>query len=85
MPCSVFSLKEIQEAPIQQQLLSSADNLCKQFGPRSGPTLSWSSSGSKRFDTLTLIVFQKEFLKKNDFEKSAEDKTMRKSLKHHNK
>ena len=39
------------------KLLSSTDNLCKQFGPRSGL---W--SGSKLFDTL--IVFPKEFLKK---------------------
>ena len=34
-------------------LVSSADNLCKQFGPR---------SGSKLFDTL--IVFLKEFFLK---------------------
>ena len=34
----------------KQRLLSSADNLCKQFGPRSGP---------KTFDTL--IVILKEF------------------------
>ena len=36
-----------------------ADNLCKQFGPR---------SGSKLFDTL--VVFLKEFSKKVDFEKN---------------
>ena len=40
--------------------LSSADNLCKQFGPRLGPTECWSLSGSKPFDTL--IVFLNEFL-----------------------
>ena len=39
-------------------LLSSADNFCKQFGPR---------SGSKLFDTP--MVFLKEFFKKVDFEK----------------
>ena len=40
-------------------LLSSANNLCKQFGPRSGSIL---------FDTL--MVFMKEFFKKVDFEKN---------------
>ena len=44
-------------------LVSSVDNLCKQFGPRSGP---W--SGSKMFDTH--IVFLKEFFEKDDFEKN---------------
>ena len=42
--------------------LSSADNLCKQFGLRSGPTQCRSWSRSKLFDSL--IVFLKEFLKK---------------------
>ena len=41
--------------------------LCKQFGPRSGPTERRSRSGSKLFDTL--IVFLKEFSKKVYFEK----------------
>ena len=36
---------------------SSADNLCKQLGPREGPNF------------LTLMVFKKEFFKKGDFEK----------------
>ena len=45
--------------------LLSADNLCKQFGPRSGPTEFWSRSGSKPFDTV--IVFLKEFLLKVNF------------------
>ena len=40
-------------------LVSSADNLCKQFGPRSGATF---LSGSKLFDTL--MVFPKDFFKK---------------------
>ena len=42
--------------------VSSVDNLCEQFGPRSGP---W--SGSKLFDTH--IVFLKEFFEKDDFGK----------------
>ena len=45
--------------PCKQQLLLSADNLCKQFGARSGPT----EPRSKLFDTL--IVFLKEFLEKS--------------------
>ena len=55
-------------------LVSSADNLCKQFGPRSGPTEHWARSGSKLFDTL--MVFLKEFFEKIDFGKkiSADDK-----------
>ena len=39
-------------------LVSSADNLCKEFG---------STSGYKLIDTL--MVFLKEFLEKTDFEK----------------
>ena len=41
--------------------MSSANSLCKQFGPR-----------SKLFDTL--IIFLKFFFEKVDFEKSADDK-----------
>ena len=37
------------------QLLS-ADNLCKQFGPRSGQTKRQASSGSKLFDTLMVFL-----------------------------
>ena len=49
------------------QLMSSADNFCKQFGPRSGPL---KSSGLIWVQTVdTLKVFLKEFFKKNDFEK----------------
>ena len=40
----------------------SANNLCKQLGPRSGPTQHQSWSGSKQFNTLT--VFMKEFFEK---------------------
>ena len=34
-----------------------ADNLCKQFRPRSGPTERRSWSGSKPFDTLKVFLF----------------------------
>ena len=55
-------------------LVSSADNLCKQLGPRSGLTKCQAWSGSKLFDTL--IVFQKNFFqKKNDFEKKKQQTT----------
>ena len=47
--------------------MSSADNFCKQFGPRSGPTV---CSGYKMFETL--IVFLKEFFEKVDFEKNQQ-------------
>ena len=43
-------------------LVSSADNLCKQFGSKSGPTICRVWSGSQLFDTL--IMFLKEFFKK---------------------
>ena len=42
--------------------MPSADNFCKQFGPRSGPTKRRACSGSKLYDTL--MVFLKEFFKK---------------------
>ena len=53
--------------------LLSADNLCKQFGPRSGLTFCWSWSGSKLFDTL--IVFKKYFFENVNFEKSLQTST----------
>ena len=53
--------------------MPSADNVCKQFGLRSGPTkcLTWIQSVSHS-DAIPEIIFQK----KNDFEKkkSADDK-----------
>ena len=58
-------------------LVLSADNLCKQFGSRSGPTKCWAWSGSKLFDTL--IVFLKDFLKTLIFLKSL--KTTKKQWK----
>ena len=36
-------------------LVSSADNYCKQFEPRPGPTKCWAWSGSKQFDTYGII------------------------------
>ena len=48
--------------------MSFADNFCKQFGPRLGPTQCRAWSGSKLFDTL--IAFQKEFFEKLGFEKN---------------
>ena len=36
-------------------LLIQFANICKQFGPRSGPTKCWAWSGSKLFDTLMLL------------------------------
>ena len=47
--------------------MSSADNFCKQYGPRSGQTKCRACSGSKLFDTQ--MVFLKEFFEKDDFEK----------------
>ena len=49
-------------------LVLSADNICKQFVSRPGPTKCRASSGFKLFDTL--IVFMKEFFEKVDFEKA---------------
>ena len=59
--------------PCRCHILPSAENLCKQFGPRSGPTECRSWSGSKPFDTL--IVFLKECIKKVDFEKRQQTTT----------
>ena len=47
------------------RLVLSADNICKQFGLRSGPT---ERCDSKLFDTR--IVFLKDFFEKVDFEKN---------------
>ena len=58
-------------------LASSADNLYKQFGSRSGPTKCRAWSGYKLFDTL--MVFLKEILEKVDFEKNQQTTKTRKS------
>ena len=48
-------------------LMPSADNLCKLFGPRSGTTKHWASSGSKMFDTYDIPerIFQKVVIENN--------------------
>ena len=51
-------------------LVSSADNFCKQFGPRSGPRKRLAWSGSNLFDTL--MVFLEEFFEKVDFENNQQ-------------
>ena len=48
-------------------LVPSADNLCKQFGRRSGLTIHLAWCGSRLFDTL--LVFLKDFYEKVNFEK----------------
>ena len=53
--------------------LSSADNLCKQFGPRSGPREHWSLTESKLFDTL--IMFLKKCFENVNVEKSEQTTT----------
>ena len=62
------------------QLLLSTDKLCKQFGPRSGPTKCQSLSGSKPFDTL--IVFLNFFMKRFFFlkKKSTDDNKSKKKI-----
>ena len=55
-------------------LVSFADNLCKQLGPKSGLTFGWAWSGYKLFDTL-MVYSWKNFTKKIWFWKdSADDK-----------
>ena len=64
-------------------LVSSAENLCKQFVPRPGPTKCPACSGSKLFDTR--MVFPKEYFEKVDFDKnSADDKKSWKISQHAN-
>ena len=57
-------------------LVSTADNLCKQFGPRSGPTNRRACSWSKLLDFL--MVFLKEFFNIVDFEVSRQQKNVKK-------
>ena len=52
--------------------MSSADNFCKEFGPRSGPTERGAWSGPKLFDTL--IVFLKKNLEKKQQRKKKRGK-----------
>ena len=72
--CHLLGIKNIRthcttETSIQT-FNSSADNLDKQFGPRSGPTNRRAWSGSKLFDIL--MVFLKEFFQKVNFEKNRQ-------------
>ena len=48
----------------------SADNLGKQSGPRSGPTIRRARSGSKLFDILMVLL--KELFEKGYFEKNQQ-------------
>ena len=45
-------------------------HICKQIGPRSGPTKRRAGSGSNMFDTQ--MVFLKDFFEKVDFEKNQQ-------------
>ena len=49
---------------------ASVENLCKQLGPRSGPTKRRAWSGFKLFDTL--MAFLQEFWEKDDFDKNQQ-------------
>ena len=72
-PAVVFYASVCQPRLTLYLLVSSADNLSKQYGPRSGPTKFQAWSGSKLL--VTLMVFLNFFSKKVDFEKkSADDK-----------
>ena len=47
--------------------LASTEDLCQQFGPRSGPIECWSWSESEQYDTLVVfmkVLFEKLILKK---------------------
>ena len=54
--------------------VSSAENLCKQFGLRSGPIKCSARSGSKQLDTGSTPDFFFFFLKNSILKKSAADK-----------
>ena len=66
-----FSAGEIAVWLALEKMVPGADNICKQFGPRSGPTQRRSRSGSKPFDTL--IVFLKDFFKRLILKKKSAD------------
>ena len=54
------------------QLLLSVDNICKQFGPRSGPKEHLFWSGSEPFDTLRVFLKELFFLKFFKFWKKSQ-------------
>ena len=74
--CSYYVLSSVE---ISVNTLSTTDNLCKQFGPRSGQTDFRAWSRSKRFDNV--MVFLKFFLEKVDFEKKKVSADVKKSCK----
>ena len=67
---AIFSMIEILNPLF---LVSSADNLCKQFRSRSDPTFCRAWSGPKLFDTL--IIFLEECFEKVDFERKKNHQT----------
>ena len=58
--------------------MSSTDNLCKQFGSRSGPTKCRALSGSKLFDALMVVL--KEIIENDNYEKTADGKKIMKKF-----
>ena len=58
--------------------MSSADNLCKQFGPRLGSTFCQAGSEFELFDTP--IVLLKEFFDNVNFEKNQQTAKKHKKL-----
>ena len=66
--CRVYSVINILTPYL---LVSNADNLCKQFGPRPGPTKCRAWSGFKLLDTL--MIFLKEFFENINFEKNQQN------------
>ena len=76
-----FSINSFFASHVKWRLLSSADNLCKQFWPRSGPTEHCSCSVPKLFDTLSDSDPERIFWKKELWKKSADDNKSRKNYK----
>ena len=58
-------------------LVSSADDIRKQFGPRSGPTKRRARFGSKLFVTLRRIFTKKTILKKKKKKKKKQQTTIK--------
>ena len=54
-------------------IVSSADNLCKQIRPRSGPTKCRACSGSNLFDTQ-MVLLKEFFSKKMNLKKTVDNK-----------
>ena len=63
--------------------MPSADYLCKQFGPRSGPTKRRPWSGSKLLGTL--LIFPKDHFRKSDNKKQTDFETNISRRQHHDK